>query len=75
MPMKWVRLEREGTDSWMTYRLPHVFYRSETLEAWLAFRMPGWRWVTAAHINPDTDCEEENGEPDEEILGPCVDDA
>jgi hypothetical protein len=57
-PINYVRLERELTDSWITFRLwePMRWDSAETYEALmthLAFVMPGWELVSACEYNPD----------------------
>ncbi len=74
-PMRWIRLERAETGSWMTYRLPYPFNTGIETEDWAEKFLPGWEWVSGCESNPDTLMDDEElDEPDELILGPCVDD-
>ena len=51
-PMNYVRLERELTESWITFRLAEPL-QWEKLVDHLAFAMPGWELVSACEHNPD----------------------
>jgi len=57
-PINYVRLERESTDSWITWHLPKPmrWEDEETYEALIEFlrvTMPGWDLVSACVENPD----------------------
>ncbi len=67
LPINYVRLERAGTDSWITFHLcePMLWQDEETYEKLinhLAFVMPGWELVSASMDNPD-DEEWQNNDP------------
>lgn len=56
--INYCRLERESTDSWITYHLPQpMAWNSEdtyfALIGLLARLMPGWELVSASKDNPD----------------------
>lgn len=45
--LKFVRLQRKSTNSWLDYELPTPLKKKQ-LNAYLAKEFPGWEWVSAA---------------------------
>ena len=48
----YMRIWRESTDSWMTFRLPHAM-DFETACMYMAEAMPDWELVNGSLENPD----------------------
>jgi hypothetical protein len=76
MKIRYVRLERPNTESWMTFRLPHPINMDamghEEQDAMLEALLPGWEWVSAAIDNPDYEFDGviPDFEPEERVIIP-----
>jgi len=42
---KFVRVQRPGTDSWMTFELDERIHMSNFTDEFLSLLLPGWEWV------------------------------
>ncbi len=51
--IKYVRLERPKTNSWITYKLPKTMCFDEKLDCFLESVMPGWEVVSGSYDDPD----------------------
>jgi hypothetical protein len=50
--IKFCRLERQKTGSWIAYELPKAM-TCEDSYLWLDDNMPGWEFVSGCYVNPD----------------------
>lgn len=53
LPITHVRMEREATGSWITYKLDKPETRN--LDEVCANAMPAWEWVSGAMHDPDNE--------------------
>lgn len=54
MPVKYVRLSRANTNSWLTYKLPKSM-EAYKVEAFMKSVLPGWEVEFSSPENPDED--------------------
>lgn len=52
MKVRYIRLERESTDSWITFILPYTMTTAQADE-WLDHSMPGWVPGIMSLFDPD----------------------
>lgn len=55
IPIRYIRVERQSTDSWMTLELPYDFFSGHQIEEWLRLNLPDWEWVSGCLSDPDKD--------------------
>lgn len=58
--VKYLRLERPKTGSWITYKLPKTMDFNERLESFIMAVMPGWEIASGCLHDPDEGVEEAN---------------
>lgn len=56
--IRWIRLERQKTESYMTLQLPEAMYL-EQAELWVEANLPpGWEVITGSPCTPDEEFDE-----------------